>query len=114
MNDELRVLYIQPDKQPKEMLIDNELGAMQALVGGFIEVVHTVSGALIVCNEEGRINGMKPNRVVLTTASTAPVTEVFGPFFICMDGGEEFESLPDALIKRFTEWYRLADPDTEN
>jgi hypothetical protein len=49
-------------EEPKEMLIDNTLEAKQKLVGGLIEVV-PYENLIIICNEEGKLLGLKPNLV---------------------------------------------------
>ena len=41
----------------------NTLKAMQELVGGHIEIVD-YQGACLVCNEEGKLLGLEPNRRV--------------------------------------------------
>ena len=41
--------------------IENDLETMQGLVGGYIEVVSTGEGILLICNEEGKLNGLPVN-----------------------------------------------------
>ena len=41
--------------------IENELGAFQELVGGYIETVTIASDLVIICNEEGRLMGIPFN-----------------------------------------------------
>ena len=40
---------------------DFSLTELQAVVGGFIEVVHLPDGRLMVVNEEGKLNGLPVN-----------------------------------------------------
>lgn len=40
--------------------IENNLEALQNLVEGYIETV-TMDDCVVICNEEGRLMGMKPN-----------------------------------------------------
>lgn len=40
---------------------DFSLTELQAVVGGFIEVVHLPDGRLMVVNEEGKLNGLPIN-----------------------------------------------------
>lgn len=64
MNEnEITVLKVEPGKAPEQITIPNTLKAMQELVGGHIEIVD-YQGACLVCNEEGKLLGLEPNRRV--------------------------------------------------
>ena len=64
MNEnEITVLKVEPGKAPAQITIPNTLKAMQELVGGHIEIVD-FQGACLVCNEEGKLLGLEPNRRV--------------------------------------------------
>lgn len=41
--------------------IDNELSALQDLVGGYIQTVYLPHGVIMIVNEEGKLMGLKPN-----------------------------------------------------
>lgn len=61
---EIRVLKVEPHKNPEEITLENVLKAMQEAVGGLIEFVSIDSekGIKILCNEEGKLIGLEPNR----------------------------------------------------
>ena len=40
--------------------IDNELSALQDLVGGYIQTVYLPHGVIMIVNEEGKLMGLKP------------------------------------------------------
>lgn len=61
MRDEITVLKVEPGKPPELVSMANTLQAMQEMVGGFIEIV-PLDDACLVCNDEGKINGMEGNR----------------------------------------------------
>ena len=64
MNEiEITVLKVEPGKAPEQITIPNTLRAMQELVGGHIEIVD-YQGTCLVCNEEGKLLGLEPNRRV--------------------------------------------------
>lgn len=48
------------DTQPSNGT-DFSLTELQAVVGGFIEVVHLPDGRLMVVNDEGKLNGLPVN-----------------------------------------------------
>ena len=62
MNEnEITVLKVEPGKAPEQVTIPNTLKAMQELVGGHIEVIN-YQGACLICNEDGKLLGLEPNR----------------------------------------------------
>ena len=64
MNEnEITVLKVEPGKAPEQITIPNTLKAMQELVGGHIEIVD-YQGTCLVCNEEGKLLELEPNRRV--------------------------------------------------
>ncbi len=65
--------------------IDNSLEGLQKLVGGYIETV-TVEDCVVICNEEGRLLGMKPNCRFRNV-------DFVGPVIAVGIAGENFASL---------------------
>lgn len=83
MADQIRIVKCPVDGPAVISFIDNTLEAMQKLVGGYIEVVSQGDYA-IICNEEGRIKGLKPN----------PSRPTFvGDIFFVGVNDDKFESL---------------------
>lgn len=61
----LSVLLVEPEKYPKMIEIEDTLEAMQHLVGGDIEeYMPFEDDVAIICNEEGKINGLPLNRAI--------------------------------------------------
>ena len=88
----MNVLVVEPGYLPYEKeILDSadHLEQMQAIVGGLIEPIYPYHEEVaIVCNEEGLINGLPFNRSV-----PGGYGGVFGTFFICGLGEEDFCSL---------------------
>ena len=84
----LFVLYAPDKNHMVEAVLPNTLERMQQAVGGYIEVYNNGDGTVTVCNEEGRINGMAPNRRIGREL-------FFGPIFVCGIDGENFRSLTE-------------------
>lgn len=106
-NKPLRVLRVEPGKAPEEKVIGADLRSLQSEVGGLIECVDMGNDTILVCNEEGKLNGMEMNRRLGDDI-------ICGPFFLVGDDGEgNFTSLNDqqmALCKsRFAEPEQFAD-----
>lgn len=68
----IEVLMVEPMKEPRKVILDNNLEALQTAVSigadyrGLIEIIPLDDDALILCNEEGKIIGLEPNRRLLS------------------------------------------------
>ena len=104
----MNVLVVEPGYLPYEKEIKDgadHLEQMQAIVGGLIEPIYPYHEEVaIVCNEEGLINGLPFNRSV-----PGGYGGVFGTFFICGLGEEDFCSLPPKLMERFKKEFRNSE-----
>ncbi len=56
----LKVLIVEPSGEHREAEVDNELGAFQAIVGGYIEPIYGRVGTIYV-NEEGLLRSLPVN-----------------------------------------------------
>ena len=61
-----------------------------------------------ICNEESKINGMRPNRSVKNDDGVM-VDFIFGPAFICDCRGENLDSLSDEQIDRYGKMFRYPE-----
>lgn len=98
-NGEIRVLYVQPGKYPEEIKIPNTLETFQKYVCGSIESVRLDRDTYIICNDEGKLLPLPPNRLY------GPTDFFAGPFLICGDGGEDLISLTESQITRYEKKY---------
>ena len=97
----IRVLIVEPQKQPYVKDIENDFRAMQAAVGGPIEYLYLTDDAHIYCNEEGKLLGLTGNRRMDNGDVIA------GTFFICGDNGYgEDISLTDEQVEQYTERFK--------
>jgi len=93
----ITVLKIEVGEPPEIKEIPNELSCLQHEVSGLIECVYLDDGSIAVCNEEGKLNGMEPNRRLGADI-------ICGPFFICGDSLDgDFASLSDEQIQKYSE-----------
>ena len=91
--DRIQVLVFEPGKPSELREIDNDLGALQAIVGGYVEMVRlpalTKRGLALFANEDGRLQQLPANRCGLV-----------GTFFIARVRsaafGEDFVSLEES------------------
>lgn len=106
--EKISVLLVEPNKYPKMIEIEDTLEAMQALVGGDIEEYMPFDDEVaIICNEEGKVNGLPLNRAVY--ADDKEMADIIaGEFFICYAPieSEKFQSLPPDLAKKYEEKFK--------
>ncbi|MDK2798949.1 MAG: hypothetical protein PWQ70_568 [Clostridiales bacterium] len=108
----MRVLIVEPYKEPYEKDIDNSLKSMQKIVGGLIKPVYMDENTAIICNEEGKLMGLEGNRRVGRDI-------IAGTFFIAgMNDEGEFVSLTDEQLKackeRFNEPEEISPEEVED
>ena len=106
MAEEIRVLLVEPGKQPRLVTVEHTLENLQALVGGYIEAVYPWDDPVgVICDEDGIANGKEPNRL-LADEDGNPYDVLKGTFFICGLGGEDFCSISDEMAEKYAERFR--------
>lgn len=99
--NKLRVVLVKPGQEPIETEIDDSLAGMQAAVGGYIETVSLLGGAVLVCNEEGKLQGLQANRRLGHDV-------ICGDFFVTASNDEgDFVSLSDEQVASAKELFAL-------
>ena len=105
----LTVLVVAPGEKPKVETIDCGLESLQQQVGGYIEAVYPFEEPVgLVCNEEGKINGMQLNRA-LRDDDNSIYDIVSGTFLVVGLGEEDFCSLTPEQIEKYSEHF--AEPE---
>ena len=105
-NEKITVVMLEPGKVARTAEIGTSLTDLQKTVGGMIEAYYPFEEEVcIVCNEEGKFNGMSPCRAVYDPEGQM-MDIIFGPCFICDCRGENFGSLSQDQIKRYTEQFK--------
>jgi len=83
----IKVLMVEPGNHPTEVTLDNTLDSLQKAVSigvsyiGLIEIIPIDKKTVILCNEEGKLNGLEGNRKINGDI-------IAGTFYIC---GEDEE-----------------------
>jgi len=102
----ITVVMLEPGKVARTAVIGSSLESLQKAVGGCIEAFYPFEEEVcIVCNDEGKMNGMSPCRAVYGEDGKM-MDIIFGPCFICDCSGENFGSLNQDQIKRYTEQFK--------
>ena len=102
----LRVLVVEPGKPSAVQEIGGSLESMQRLVGGYIQAVYPFDDPVaLICNEEGKLLGLPMNRT-LRDERGVPYDIVCGTFFLAGIAEDDFASLTDRQIEKYTDYYR--------
>ena len=98
----MTVLAVLPGKEPERMELNGSLESMQKFVGGTIQAVYPFPDPVaIVCNDEGKLVGLEHNRALRD--EHGKIYDILcGPFFVCGLGEEDFASLPENLLQKYT------------
>lgn len=111
MNEEekMKVLYIEPEFPPKIIEMGSDLDSLQRAVQGYIQTVYPFDDNVgIICNDEGKINGMQLNR-----ALRMPNGEIYdvlaGPFIVAGLTEDNFGSLSEEQIGRYTNLFKTPE-----
>ena len=106
MNKEkMTVLKVFPGKRPETVVLPDTLEDLQKAVGGYIEVIHPFDdSACIICNEEGKLNGLPLNRAL--TDDSGKITDIIaGAFLVAGVSDEGFSSLSAEQIRKYSDLY---------
>lgn len=109
MPDKIKIIHVTPGKKPKIRETATDIKSLHELVGGYFQAVCPWDDPVIlVCNDEGKIEGMEPNRVLENEDGEA-LDVITGPFFLCGAGEEEFASVPEELIPKYEALFRFPE-----
>ena len=105
----MRVLVVEPWKEPYLKTISGDLKSLQREVGGLIDATYPFEDMVaIVLNGEGKLNGMMPNRGLYNEDGEL-YDIIAGPFLVTGFGGEEFVSLNKELAAKYMEKYKVPE-----
>ena len=108
-NEAMKVILLEPGKLARVTEIKPTLSDMQAVVKGDIEPAYFFDDPVcLICNEEGKINGMRLNRGVYDDQKQL-IDIIAGPAFLCRDAGDHFDSLTDDQIKKYSEQFKYPE-----
>lgn len=98
----MKALAIKAGKLPEIITINNNLESLRNFVGGYIETIFLHSSVL-VCNEEGKLDGLTPNRILNYDI-------IFGDFLILGIDGAEFCDITEEDAAYFIDFF--SNPQT--
>ena len=96
----MRILKVEPGKAPYAKEMEEGLKAIQREVEGLFQPLSMGDGVILCCNDEGKLNGMQPNRRLGDDI-------ICGPFFLVGDDhAGSFCSLTEEQIQRYTQMFQ--------
>ncbi len=97
----MKILKVEPGKKPEVIEIVDTLENLQEQVGGYIQIIYPFEDLVgIICNDEAKLIGMKPNRA-LYDAEGNIYDIIAGPMLIAGLSEDSFESLSPELLKKY-------------
>ena len=105
MSENIDVVMVEAGKPAAMATIGSDLESLQRAVGGSIEAAYFYDDPIaLVCNEEGKLNGMPLNRAVKD--ENGEIMDIIaGKFFICGLGEEDFASIPQELQDKYLKMF---------
>ena len=104
----MNILIVEPGTPPRVASIDPDLSSMQGVVGGLIQAIYPFEEEVaLICNDEGKLLGLPPNRVLRHPETGEIYDIVVGTFFLCSapSNSENFESLTEEQTQRYTKYF---------
>ena len=108
-NEKMAVLVVEPGMSPYVKEIDSGLKSLQSEVGGWIEAVYPFEEEVaLICNEEGKLSDLPLNRALMD--SDGEIYDIIaGTFLVVGLGEEDFCSLSDEYIKKFSDRFKMPE-----
>lgn len=112
-NEKMAVLVVEPGMSPYVKEIDSGLKSLQSEVGGWIEAIYPFyEEVALICNEEGKLCGLPLNRALMN--EYGEIDDVIaGTFLVVGLGEEDFCSLSDEYIKKFSDRFKTPEKFAE-
>ena len=98
--DKIRVLIVEPNKEPKQIKIEHNLRKLQEIVGGRIDIIELDYNTDIIINDDGKIDGLTLNRSITNDI-------IAGTFIIAGQHYGETISLSRKQIKKYKKVFRI-------
>lgn len=108
--EKMTVVMLTPGEESKITEIGTRLEDFQKAVGGgCIEAVYPFrDDVCLICNDEGKYNGMKPNRTLYGERKQV-LDIVFGPCFICAFDNENFKGLSPDMAEKYERLFKVPE-----
>ncbi len=100
--NKIKVLIVEPGKEPYEKKIKNSLKSLQNEVSGFIKFMEIEKEVDLILNEEGKINNLPFNRYAMNDI-------LCGTFIVAGQINGETIALNNKMIEKYKEYFKLSN-----
>ena len=110
MKEKIRIVLCKVGEKARVIEIEDELKAMQTVVGGLIQDWMPFEDEVaIICNEEGKMSGLPLNRGIMIEGKLADI--IAGDFFLVYAPleSERFLSMPLELEEKYLKIFELPE-----
>ena len=109
-NKNIKVLVVKPEQAPTIAEYKDRLETWQQLVGGYIELFYPFEDDVaILCNDEGKIDGLPLNRAV-KDANGEILDIIAGTFAVVgLDDEDGFRSLTNLELEMYAKLYAVPE-----
>lgn len=108
--EKITVLVVEPGEVPYVKEIDSGLESLQSEVDGWIEAIYPFDDPVaVICNEEGKLNGLPLNRAIISEETSDVIDIISGKFLVVGLTDDNFGSLTDEQIKTFSQKFRYPE-----
>ena len=106
MEEKIKVIKVEPKKEPEVVMLNNEYKDLSAAVGGLIQMVYPYSDKVgLMLNDEGKLLGMEPNRLLKDEDGNI-YDVIAGTFYVVGLDEENFGSLSEELIEKYMKKFK--------
>lgn len=107
----VRAILVKAHVDPKEIVIPNDYRFWQKLVGGLVQCIYPFDDSVaVICNDEGKLLHMEPNRNIL--GADDRVLDTINGDFLIFNYGEleddtdgEFIDMTDKQVAKYLDYY---------
>lgn len=109
-DEKITVLMVEPGKKAYAKEIGTSLEELYRVLDcDCIQTFYPYQDlVVIVCDDEGKINGSKPNRAIYGEDGKM-MDIICGKFFICDCSTERFQSLPDDMMQKYKKQFLMPE-----
>jgi len=106
VEEKIKVIKVEPKKEPEVVMLNNEYKDLSAAVGGLIQIVYPYSDKVgLMLNDEGKLLGMEPNRSLKDEDGNI-YDVIAGTFYVVGLDEENFGSLSEELIEKYMKKFK--------
>lgn len=106
----MTILKVCPGRVPEVITIPHTLHEMQKVVNGNIQAIYPFEDYVaLVCNEDGKLLSLEPNRAVRDSDTREIIDVICGTFFVCGLTEDDFCSLTNQQMDCYTKMFRCPE-----